>query len=368
MSGLRRVLLAVTAGIVLLLLYLLLWPVPIEPVAWKAPADTGLTGAFAPNDRLRGAALIELGPHHGPEDIAGGPDGRIYVGTGDGAVLRLRPDGTGLAIFAETGGRPLGLAFDAAGDLLVANAYLGLQRVSTAGEVTTLVDSFDGRAILYANDVAVAPDGQIYFTDSSTRFGAGDAGGSYEASLLDLLEHGGHGRVLRFDPATGETSRVLDGLNFANGIAIGTDPRFLLVCETGSYRVLRHWLDGPEAGRTEVVIDKLPGFPDNIDRGLDGRYWIGLVSPRNRVLDAVSDEPWLRRVVQRLPGALRPRAAGSSHLIAIGADGEVRMDLQDPAARLPYLTGAHETPDALWMSSLFGSRVGRLDGLYPVGP
>jgi len=361
MRALSRSAVVVTTLVGLLLAYLCWWPVPIDPVAWQAPADRGLVDPFAANDRLRPARAVEFGHHEGPEDIAGGPDGRLYTGTADGRILRFNPDGGGIEVFVETGGRPLGLEFDGDGNLLVANSYLGLQRISPRGEIETLADDYAGDPIDYANDVAVAANGLIYFSDSSTRFGAMKSGGTYEASLLDIMEHGGHGRVFRFDPARRELEVLVDGLNYANGVAISADQRVLMINETGSYRILRYWLAGPDAGHTEIAIDNLPGFPDNINTGLNGRFWAGLVAPRNKLLDDMSDKPWLRKIVQRLPAAVRPKAEPSSHVIAINADGEVLMDLQDTAATLPAITGVYESRDALWLSSLFGNRVAKLD-------
>ena len=361
MNSLRRSLGVASALVAAILLYLFLWPVPIDPVAWDAPVDAGLVDPFEPNDRLSRARLIDLGSHQGPEDIAEGSDGLIYTATNGGQVIRFDTTGNNIEVFAETGGRPLGLEFDADGNLLVANAYLGLQRITPDGTVEVLTDEYDGEPILYADDVAVAKNGMIYFSDASSKFGAMKTGGSYEASLMDLMEHGGHGRVYRYDPATNDTSIILDGLNFANGVAISEDQHYLMVNETGSYRVLRHWLVGENSGETDVAIDNLPGFPDNINNGLNGRYWVGLVAPRNKLLDDMSDRPWLRKLVQRLPASVRPKAVPSSHVIAINAEGEVLMNLQDTRARLPALTGVYETRDTLWLSSLFGNRAGKLD-------
>ena len=361
MSRIGRIAGAIAGPVVLLAMYLLFWPVPIDPVAWDAPEDRGLVDPFEPNSRLARARSIDLGPHEGPEDITGGPDGLIYTATGDGNVIRFRPNGTNLEVFAETGGRPLGLEFDRAGNLFVANAYLGLQRITPDGVVEILADSYDGEPIPYADDVAVAADGRIYFSDASAKFGALKTGGSYEASLLDIMEHGGHGRIFRFDSATGTTDVIVERLNFANGVAVSDDQRYLMICETGTYRILRHWLAGEKAGQTEVVIDNLPGFPDNINNGRSGKFWIGLVAPRNKLLDDMSGAPWLRKLVQRLPAFMRPRATPSSHVIAINGDGDVLMNLQDTAARLPALTGVYETDAALWLTSLFGNRTARLD-------
>ena len=361
MSTVQKSLVALTGLLVLMLAYLVMWPVPIDPVSWDAPKDAGLVDPFAPNDSLRKTKVFDLGTHAGPEDVAGGPDGLIYAATADGAIIRLRPDGNGVEVFAETGGRPLGIEFDQEGNLFVANAYLGIQKVARDGTVDVLVDSFDGERIEYADDLAVADNGKIYFSDASSKFSARKSGGSYEASLLDILEHGGHGRIFEYDPVTGTTIVIADGLNFANGVAISDDQQYLLFNETAHYRVWRYWLDGPRAGQSEIVIANLPGFPDNINNGRNGKFWIGLVAPRNQLLDDLSDKPWLRKVTQRLPAFVRPQAEPSSHVIAISGDGEVLMNLQDSAATVPALTGAYETRHSIWLSSLFGNRLARMD-------
>jgi sugar lactone lactonase YvrE len=104
------------------------------------------------------------------------------------------------------------------------------------------------------------------------------------------MEHGGHGRLLVFDTGDGKAKTLLDDLNFANGVAVGHDQTYVLVNETGNYRVIRYWLTGPKKGRAEPFIEGLPGFPDNISSGFDGLYWVALASPRNPLLDKLSDK------------------------------------------------------------------------------
>ncbi len=335
-------------------LYLLAWPVPVEPVAWTPPVDAGLTGAYTPNDILRAARAVELADHAGPEDIALGLDGSLYASVRDGVILRIPRHGGKPVPFANTGGRPLGIEPLPDGSLLVANAVRGLQQVRPDGGVAVLVDRVDGVPLRYVDDVAVARDGRFFFTEASTKFGAAEYSGTLEGSLLDILEHGGHGLLLEHDPTSGMTRVIRDGLNFANGVAVSDDQQYLLVAETGSYRILKVWLDGPRRGESEVLLDNLPGFPDNIDNGLNGRFWIGLVAPRNALLDRLAGRPFLRRMVQRLPHFLRPKPVASSHVIAINGEGEVLMNLQDPGARFPLLTGVLELPDRLYFSTLDG--------------
>ena len=286
--------------------------------------------------------------------------GRIYVSTHEGRIVRLNPDGSNPQNWAETGGRPLGIDFDASGNLIVADAYKGLLSVAPPGKVTVLATEADGVPILFADDVDVAADGKIYFSDATTKFGAEQWGGTYEASLLDLMEHGGNGRLLVYDPNTGKATTLLRGLNFANGVAVGADQRFVLVNETGSYRVMRFWLAGPKKGTAEPLIEGLPAFPDNISTGQNGRYWVALVSPRNPLLDGLAGTPFMRKVIQRMPAFLRPQAVAYGHIIAVDAAGAVVQDLQDPEGGFPINTSVTETDNYLYVGSLVAPVLARL--------
>lgn len=338
------------AGSLLLatILYLLLWPVPVDPVAWQAPVDRGLIDPFSPNDLLQVATGIDLGEYEGPEDATIAADGYVYTTTLSGHVLRIR--NRRVEAFAFAGGRPLGIEADRDGSLVVANSWLGLQRISSSGEVETLLG---GDA--FANNLAIGPDGVIYFTEASRKFSAKAFRDTMEATLYDVMEHGGHGRVVAYDPATGEATVLLEQLAYANGIAISTAGDFLVVVEMNEYRVLKHWLTGPNAGETEVLLENLPGFGDNLKTGLNGRFWLGFAAPRKRIVDRLSGKPWLRKVILRLPKAVRPAADVSSHVIAFDAEGEVLMNMHDPDARYPMLTGVLETQRNLYLTTLYGN-------------
>ncbi|MCH8135443.1 MAG: SMP-30/gluconolactonase/LRE family protein, partial [Proteobacteria bacterium] len=181
-----------------MLLYFIAWPVPIDPVAWDAPVDRGLSGVFERNDVLQKARAIDLGEHTGPEDVALGPDGFLYVSTDDGKILKIPTSGGPVEVFARPGGRPLGLEFDADGSLLVANAIFGVQRISTRGEVSLVFSEADGKPLVLADDIAVAADGRIYLSEASTKFGTVASKGTLRASVLDMLEHGGNGFVVEY--------------------------------------------------------------------------------------------------------------------------------------------------------------------------
>ena len=140
--------------------------------------------------------------------------------------------------------------------MIAADAFRGLLSIAPDGTITELAIEADGVPIRYADDVDVAADGKIYFSDASTKFVA-KKWGTYEASLLDLMEHGGHGRLLVYDPATGVAKTLLDGLNFANGVAVSHNQKSVLVNETWGYRVLRFWIAGPKKGKSETLIGSL---------------------------------------------------------------------------------------------------------------
>jgi len=349
--------------------YLLLWPVPIDPVAWDAPAFAGYTGPHARNDRLARLRLVEVGPHVGPEHIVFGPDGLLYTGMRSGAVLRGQPDGTGFERFVDTKGRPLGLDFDAMGRLVIADAIRGLLAVQPAGTVVVLTDTVGLEPIRYADAVKVASDGRMLFTDASTRFSPAEYG-TFDAALLDILEHSCTGRVLEYDPANAATRIVASGLCFPNGVALSADERALIVAETGTYRILKLPRDADllDVGRAlqsrdprvQVLLDNLPGFPDNVTRGADGRYWVGLTKPRSDDIDGMSRKPWLRALTLRLPKALWPVPPAYGHVIAFDEDGRVLADLQDAAGALPETSGATEHQGQLYVQSLHADAFGML--------
>jgi sugar lactone lactonase YvrE len=352
---LKKILLVVAIPIA----YLLLWPVPVEPVSWNAPKNKGFVDDFEQNSRLDAIEIITLPDTHGPEGLALSGN-EVYISTREGWIVRYNEQ-TGEQIkWVNTEGSPLGLVFDIDNNLLIADAYKGLLKVSPSGEISLLTRTVDGSAIEYADDLDVAADGKIYFSDASRKFGAQSYGDTYAASLLDTMEHGGQGRLLVYDPIDKSTKTLLEGLNFANGVATDTNSQFVLVNETGSYRIHKYWLQGDKADQTEVVIDNLPGFPDNIVRGRDGRFWVGLVSPRSTALDALSASPFIRKIVQRLPAILRPKAQLYSHVFAMNGDGEVLISLQDPNGEYHTNTGALETNDWLYISSLHAKNLARI--------
>ena len=380
----RKVLSIVAVLIALAAAFLLLWPTPVSPVAWHAPVDAGYSGAFAANDRMKTLQHLSLDGDEGPEHVVvRDEDGQtwVYVALGSGRIVRMHPDGSAREVVVSTGGRPLGFDFDASGALIIADAmwgaHGGLLRVTGRGDaarIELLADRVDqpvpGDAIRYADAVVVAHDGRIYFTDASRRFAPKEWGGTFPASVLDSIEHSSTGRLLEFDPQSRRVRVLLSDLCFANGLALATDEQHVFVAETCEYRIwkvatnaqgqsARAALQSPGAA-ARVVLADLPGFPDNLMRGRDGRIWAGLVKPRGKFIDQQADRPWMRTLALRLPKSMWPVPPSYGHVFAFDEDGRVVADLQDPSGAYPGTTAVTETPDRLYIQSLQAHTLGWL--------
>ncbi len=360
----KRIFLFGSLIIAVLLAYLVAWPVDIDPQKWEAPKDKGYVGNFAPNRRLADLELLDIGDIHGPEDVASRViDGQLYlfVSSQDGLIRKINADTKEVTTLADTKGVPLGFEFDGAGNLILADAFKGLLSIAPDGTVTTLSDTADGEPILYADDLDIAPDGVIYFSDASTRWGAAEIGQTMAASLYEIMEHGKTGRVLAYDPASGKTWTVMEDLSFANGVAMADNGNSILVNETGEYRIHKLWVSGPKKGESKVIIDNLPGFPDNINQAPDGNFYVGIVSKRSAFLDDYANSPFWRKLAWRLPAALQPKAENYGFIIEMDGNGNVIQTWQDPTGAYPTTTGAHLAADGyLYISSLTASKLGRM--------
>jgi sugar lactone lactonase YvrE len=290
----------------------------------------------------------------GPEDVALDAAGRVITCVEDGRVLRLSPEGGQVEVVADTGGRPLGVEVDRDGTYVVCDAHRGLLRVDPDnGAVATLVaasDEVGGRPIGLCDNATIGSDGTIWFSDSSTRF-------PLEHWKADLLEHSGTGRLLRHDP-DGRTEVVLEGLHFANGVALAADESFVVVVETGAYRLTRLWLTGPHAGTSGRLAENLPAFADNVALGSDGLFWIAMASPRNALVDWLAPKnPLLRKAVWALPDALQPKPADTAWVQALAPSGEVVHDFQSTVPGFSMVTGVRERDGVVWLGSLHGKSI-----------
>ncbi|QNN52948.1 SMP-30/gluconolactonase/LRE family protein [Nocardioides mesophilus] len=294
-------------------------------------------------------------PAHGAEDVVVDAAGWVYTGTADGSVFRVSSDGQQIDRVGRTGGRPLGLELLADGRLLVCDARAGLLALHPGtGHVEKLLDLVRGRRMRFLNNAAVAEDGTIFFSDSSTVHGL-------DRWQADLVEDTASGRLMRRTPE-GAVEVLLEGLRFANGVALAADESFVAVAETGGRSVVRRWLSGPRAGQADHLVSDLPGYPDNIARGSDGLIWVTIASPVDRVLELVRRTPRpVRRLVARLPEALQPTPRRTVRVLALDDTGRVVHDLGADASAFHMVTGLREHHGRVWLGSLHEPALAVLD-------
>jgi sugar lactone lactonase YvrE len=356
LAGLWRILRWVLVPVALLGAYLLLWPTPLNPYAWTPPKDPG-TGPGSPyaasqgleNVSTLGEALIAshaaASPgiaNFGPEDVAVSPaDHHVYTGIGDGSILRIDPVTGASSVFANTGGRPLGVSFTADGaTLYVADAHLGLVSIDPQGKVTLLVNQVAGEPLTFADNLDVAQDGTVWFSAPTRNH-------SFEQVTLDVWESRPSGRLVRYDPRTGRADKVLDNLFYANGVALAADDSFVLVAEFLGFRIQRYWISGPRAGSHEVFADGLPGYPDNITRTPEGNFLVGLSLGRIAALDGERQHPHVIEMMYRLPPALAQQPAYPALLLELSPEGRVlRVVADETPGRVGQITAAAALPAA----------------------
>ncbi|XP_062201009.1 protein STRICTOSIDINE SYNTHASE-LIKE 5-like isoform X2 [Phragmites australis] len=175
---------------------------------------------------LQASERVGEGRLPGPEDLAyDRAGGWLYTGCADGWVRRVSVPGGDVEDWVRTGGHPLGVALAADGGLVVADADIGLLKVSPDRTVELLTNAAEGLKLALTDGVDVAADGTIYFTDASYKY-------NLHNHMTDILEARPHGRLMRFDPATGRTAVLARDLYLANGVAISPDQSSLIYCET----------------------------------------------------------------------------------------------------------------------------------------
>jgi sugar lactone lactonase YvrE len=290
-------------------------------------------------------ALVSV-PGRGTEDVLVGPDGRIFTGLEDGRIVSVTPDGRRVEVVGDTGGRPLGLEWHPEGWMIVCDAHRGLLRLDVLdGRIDELVTEFGGVPMRFCNNAAVADDGSIYFSDSSQRF-------TIEHWRADLFEHSATGRLFRRAP-NGRVDLLASDLAFANGVALTSDRRSIVVAETAAYRLRRYPLSGSAAGQIEPFVDGLAGFPDNISTGSDGLIWVALASARNALLDRMLPLPGiLRRAAWRLPETVQPKAAREFEVHAYDDTGRLTYAFRGTHPEFHFVTGVREQDGTVWLGSL----------------
>ena len=160
-------------------------------------------------------------------------------------------------------------------------------------------DKIDKKSAKVFNSLAVATNGDIYWTDSSTQFDLFDG-------VYDVLADPS-GRLVKYDSKAKTNTVLINNLHFANGVVLAKDESFVLVAETVMSRVHRYDL---KTKKHTVFIDGLPGIPDNIQADGSGNFWLPLV------LGADENHPILFQFIAPYPN-FRKLCARSMQLIEL---------------------------------------------------
>lgn len=148
-----------------------------------------------------------------------------------------------------------------------------LTRTEHDGSLTVLLDRFAQKRLNAPNDVIVAADGAIWFTDPGYGILLNYEG---ERAAFELPTN-----VYRLDPTTGQVTVVADDFAKPNGLCFSPDERLLYIVDTGATHTLgwpRHIrvfdvVDGRSLANGRVFVDTAPGLADGIRCDRAGNLW-----------------------------------------------------------------------------------------------
>jgi len=198
-------------------------------------------------------------------------------------ILRWDDCNGEVSVFRQPSGNANGHARDQQGRL-VSCEHLGrrVTRTEHDGRIDVMANRFDGKPLNSPNDITVAADGAVWFTDPD--FGIGS---DWEG--LRATPEQPHG-VYRIEPHSGELQRVLDDLAGPNGLAFTPDGKRLLVVESRAQPHRLIWsyaVDGATLNDKRLLIDaEGHGAFDGIALDTEGRIWCGFGSDGQPSVDA----------------------------------------------------------------------------------
>jgi gluconolactonase len=191
-------------------------------------------------------------------------DGRLLVvSMSRGLILEVDPVARGATVVAEPGGGPNGMAEGPDGAVWIAQNG-GRHRASSSKRVAlpgiqrwhdSVVTDVATETFTAPNDCAIGPDGRLWFTDP--------LGSAFRGTSTP-------GRIWALDPATEEVELVAEGPLFPNGLAFGPYRNDLYVAETRTGRILLYTLtpNGLSAPTAFAKLDR--GSPDGLAFDAEG--------------------------------------------------------------------------------------------------
>lgn len=302
-------------------------------------------------------------------------------------------------LVAHVGGTLLGGAFDAAGGIYLADATRGLlylppassgsQRrsiqIAAAHAPSSSFNSLasdsdlDTAEIRYCNDIAIDSDtGLVYFTDSGNIAPAvyttrrGDTFNSFSSSFLSA---DATGRLLVYNPETGDTSVLVTEIPFANGVGVNPRTKHVIFASSTSYSIrfvpLPPSADDISASpisflEAPLFFDgKLPGVPDGltVDRD-DGSVYVPVFGPLSPITKIVNiAPPFVLRILVSAPHFLRPKPRGKIRTLIVHLDqrGELIRVLHDTTRQFGLLTSVERCGKHLFCGALKGHFAARFE-------
>lgn len=300
-------------------------------VAWSPLPVQKQEGALAENELLKTTERINLEGWYGPEDIAVDNQGNLYCGVHisktdftDGRVLKIDTSGN-VSVFSNSSSWVAGLHFDSNQNLIACDLERGLISIDQNGKIKTLAsEDENGNKFLIPNDVDIAKDGIIYFTNTSSKLTF-----SNKHIWKLLMEAKPDGGLYSYNPKTKRVKTLIDGTYFGNGVAVSQNDDFVLMVDLARYRIIRYWLKGDKKGTKDIFLDNLPGFPNGISRRLDGSFWLGFSTKRDEGLDNIHSKPLVKKIVYGLPSFLHPKAVPYGMLMHLSSTGKILKTYYD---------------------------------------
>lgn len=191
--------------------------------------------------------------------------------------VMLRVDARGAAVFRSPSNNANGNCFDAKGRLLTCEQRTRrVVRQEVDGRITVLADRYRGKRLNSPNDLAVAPDGAVWFTDPIYGITVPDEGIPAEPEQPGRF-------VYRIDPS-GEVEMVIGDMDQPNGILFSPDGHILYVSETGGAlkpdggrAILAFDVQGGRRlSRRRVFASLDKGIPDGLAVDRAGRVYAGV--------------------------------------------------------------------------------------------
>lgn len=238
-------------------------------------------GALKPNDILENAEVVFRGDSL--NDLAVDSSGQLYAANGT-RLLRIASSGESRTIrtIPELD-KPIRAIAAFADGIAIATANEVI--VHDGSGASARLDSVDGRPLTCVNAVAADDSGQLFVSEGSSK-------NSCEEWSRDLLEHGSTGRVIEYDPASGDSRVLASGLKYCCGVA--SDGQRVFVAESWRHRIVD--IDG---ANTTSVVSELPGYPGRISGASDGGYWLSIFAARTQLLEQVLRDDNFRRDMMR---------------------------------------------------------------------